>query len=97
MVLLPVRLRRLYMAKMCVGLMFFFSSVFKLQAVPSCPVDRQPFNVVYKRDAVLGCVTVSRGFSTGSTFCFIICKWHVMKLHKLHYSFSHYAGRMYVI
>ncbi|XP_045064790.1 protein SCAF11 isoform X3 [Coregonus clupeaformis] len=30
----------------------------ELQAVPSCPVDRQPFNVVYKRDAVLGCVTV---------------------------------------
>ncbi|CDQ75500.1 unnamed protein product [Oncorhynchus mykiss] len=30
----------------------------ELQAVPSCPVDRQPFSVVYKRDAVLGCVTV---------------------------------------
>ncbi|KAJ8007142.1 hypothetical protein DPEC_G00114480 [Dallia pectoralis] len=30
----------------------------ELQAVPSCPVDRRPFSVVYKRDAVLGCVTV---------------------------------------
>ncbi|KAL0962968.1 hypothetical protein UPYG_G00347810 [Umbra pygmaea] len=30
----------------------------ELQAIPSCPVDRRPFNVVYKRDAVLGCVTV---------------------------------------
>uniref|UniRef100_A0A8C8IQE5 RING-type domain-containing protein n=1 Tax=Oncorhynchus tshawytscha TaxID=74940 RepID=A0A8C8IQE5_ONCTS len=67
----------------------------ELQAVPSCPVDRQPFNVVYKRDAVLGCVTVNRGFSAGSTFCFTICKCHVMKHQKLHYSFGHYARRMY--